>query len=704
MKLILVNTVFILSLFIASASLLAAEEVVVEKSSIDTASELTVKTATEDKNSQYPVSFFSQYTPQNAMDMINRLPGFTFDKGSDERGFGGNAGNVLIDGARPTSKSGGLKEALKRIPASQVMSIEILRSGVSAGEAAGQSIVANVVKKEVNTSGTWGVQTSREQNGDLKTYAKGSISIKLGEWDSSFDTKLGTEPESSETFGAFIEEFDANGILTSTSDEVRDANEDFFALNGEGSRDLAGGKLTLNAAFGRYEWRRDTSRDVFEHTNNNSSANITYPDELWQLDEKKESINTELGIDWVKVFNDWKLRTIALTSSVDSQYAYTEKTDYLTAESREINLYSKDTLATEHILRTTYGKVANTPFKPEFGLEIANNRLESDISSIENDVPEILEGADTVEELRAELFINFMYSVNAALTLDGGVTYEYSNIKAYSDTIQSQTFNFLKPRLSANYTLNKSSTVTLIAEHSVEQLDFSDFASSADSTENRDTSGNDNLQPEQVTSISVVYDWRFSERGSLDMTVYVEDRQDIHEEIFLPSGNAGIGNAGDAKFWGVKTNINLPLDAILENGLLEIEHSYKDSAFYEPMINDYRTIYNYIPHWLKVDFRQDITQYAFSWGFQYRDGFEKTRYYIDETKKLQSNNRLSKLFIETTALLGMKTRLTVKDVNVTRYNFTRLYYQDDRSGNFIGSENVYRKRKPIVELSFSGSF
>lgn len=696
MRLTLFSATLFFFLNTFSHSILAEEDTHADR---DSNSQETSLKSPENKNSTYPASFFEQYTPQNALEMVRRLPGFTFDRGSNERGFGGNAGNVLIDGSRPTSKSAGLTDALERIPASQVLYIEILRGGISAGEAAGQTIVANVVKKDITTSGTWGVQGSREQNGDFKGKVDGSIAIKLGEWDTSFDAIYGSEPEDKETFSAYVEAFDANGTLVSTTDEVRDAADDHFALNGQGSRDFAGGKLTLNASLGTNDWQRSTGRSTFSTVTSNTAA-----DETWWLDEQEDRQNTELGVDWVKVANDWKIRTIALTSSTESEYESSENTKYLNSDADEVNLYTQDTVETEHILRMTYGKVGNMNFKPEFGVEIANNRLESDITSIENNIPQELEGVDSVEELRGEVFVNFVYSANSALTLEGGLTYEYSTLEAHSDIVQSQNFSFLKPRLSASYTLNDHSSITLVAEHSVEQLDFSDFAASDDSTEDRITSGNDNLQPEQVTSISALYDWRFSERGSLDMTVYFENRQDVHEEIFLPSGNSGIGNAGDADFWGVKTNVNLPLDALLPNGLLEIEHSYKDSEFYDPIIEDYRTIYYYIPHWLKLEFRQDVTQYSFSWGFQYKNHFDKTKYYIDEIKTLEANNRLSKLFIETTKFFNMKTRLEVKDVNVTRFKFTRSYYQDDRSGPFIGSEEIYRKREPIVELSFSGSF
>ncbi|MEM6545145.1 MAG: Plug domain-containing protein, partial [Pseudomonadota bacterium] len=69
----------------------------------------------------YDRAFFDRFNPQTASDLIDRLPGFTLDAGAESlRGFGGAAGNVLIDGERPTSKSGGIEEALRRTPANQV--------------------------------------------------------------------------------------------------------------------------------------------------------------------------------------------------------------------------------------------------------------------------------------------------------------------------------------------------------------------------------------------------------------------------------------------------------------------------------------------------------------------------------------------------------------------------------------------------------
>jgi hypothetical protein len=687
MKLLVVKVVLATFLSIASLSLWAETY-----NSSDNSDKTTV-----DSHSVYPANFFDQYTPQNAMAMIKRLPGFSFDSGSQARGFGGNAGNVLIDGVRPTSKSGGLEGALERIPASQVLRIEILRGGVGAGEAAGQAVVANVIKKDTETSGTWDVKFVRAPNGVFKPQVEVAMAMKFGAWDTLFDAEIAEDPEY-RTIDREI--FNANNILTSYADETLESLDKDISINGEGSREFAGGKLTINTALSGKKWESETAAEKI----NASSAVNTEPDEVWLLNENKKNTIAELGIDWVKTLADWKLRVIALTSFDDRQYENNFHSQQQDTQYIESSQYTKDTQQSEQIARMTYGRIRGSRLKPEFGVEIAKNRLESELELIENGEQQALEGADVVEELRGEIFANFVYTFNSDLTLEGALTAEFSEIKAYSEINKSKKFNFLKPRLSANYTINDSSTLTLVAEHVVEQLDFNDFAASSDTSEDRTTSGNDNLEPEQVTSFSAIYDWRFSERGSLNVEAVYELRKGIHEQIFLPSGNEGLGNAGDADLWYIKTNLSLPVDAILDNGLLELYYVYKGSDFYDPRINDRRNIYNYIPHYLKVDLRQDVINYDFSWGLQYKHYYEKTRYYVDEVQTNEGNDRLSSLFIETTKFLKMKIRLEVKDVNVAIFTRTRNYYQTDRSGLFEGSEISYRERAPEVNLTFSGTF
>ena len=68
----------------------------------------------------YRPDFFAAFQPANASEMIDRVPGFILDDGADVRGYEGSAGNVLIDGERPATKSEDLEQVLRRIPASRV--------------------------------------------------------------------------------------------------------------------------------------------------------------------------------------------------------------------------------------------------------------------------------------------------------------------------------------------------------------------------------------------------------------------------------------------------------------------------------------------------------------------------------------------------------------------------------------------------------
>src|SRR2546421_8250266 len=74
----------------------------------------------------YDAAFFRAFSPGSALDIVQRTPGFTLDIGSqDVRGFSQAAGNVVINGARPSSKNATLDIILARIPASRVLRVEI---------------------------------------------------------------------------------------------------------------------------------------------------------------------------------------------------------------------------------------------------------------------------------------------------------------------------------------------------------------------------------------------------------------------------------------------------------------------------------------------------------------------------------------------------------------------------------------------------
>jgi len=653
--------------------------------------------STNTNNFVYPASFFAQYAPQNALEMIEHLPGFNFDQGSNARGFGGNAGNVLIDGERPTSKSGGLRAALVRIPAAQVERIEILRGGNSSGEAAGQSIVASVTLKKTGSSGSWAFKERWTRKGKLKPNLEAAIVTKLGNWNSSFDIDIGA---ASGYRTADIETTDADGQLVSGADERFNELTEFLFINGEGALKVGKGNLTLNSRIGGNRYYEDTERDIF----NGRLPVRNTRDQFWRLGITTKYEMAEFGIDWNQTVEDWKWKVIGLGLVEDNQFE--NKYHFQTVASGDFSdsNFAQDARNTEYIGRTTFSKVAGSAFKPEFGFEWTKNKLSSGSTFFENGVQQELNGGDVeVEELRGEVFSTFVYAASEKLTLEGGLTAEVSKIEISGETGQEQSFKFIKPRISATYKFNTKSQLAFELDRWVGQLNFNDFAASSQASDDRTTSGNPDLAPDQAIELAMTYDWSLSTRGSLKIKAFHQWKDDILEQILLSSGGQGIGNAGDARFWGIKTDLSFPLDFVLKEGLIEISYVYHDSNFDDPITNNTRTINGYTPNWLTFKLRQDITRHQVAWGLEFWGRFTDTSFFVDERQTFSGNRRL-RFFIETSHFFGVKMQLDITNANTANFDRTRFTYEDDRGGAFKGIEIARRIRRPEFKLTFSRNF
>jgi len=155
--------------------------------------------APEQGISAYPASFFADSRPATAYDMISRVPGFAFDNGLSARGFAGTAGNVLVDGARPTAKTDDLNSILQRIPAASVERIEVIRGGAPGIDMQGQTVVANVVRRKdatdqivINASttyvgtGQWAPAAGIEYHGQSNGFSyEASLARNAQVWDDS---------------------------------------------------------------------------------------------------------------------------------------------------------------------------------------------------------------------------------------------------------------------------------------------------------------------------------------------------------------------------------------------------------------------------------------------------------------------------------------------------------------------------------------
>jgi len=94
----------------------------------------------------YDAAFFAQYAPRSALDIARRVPGFNLDLGNaDIRGFAAAAGNVVINGARPSSKAESLETTLARIPARRVSRVELGPGDLYGADYSSRSQVLNII-------------------------------------------------------------------------------------------------------------------------------------------------------------------------------------------------------------------------------------------------------------------------------------------------------------------------------------------------------------------------------------------------------------------------------------------------------------------------------------------------------------------------------------------------------------------------------
>ena len=152
----------------------------------------------DDSTVLYPFSYFAQFAPRTALDMLNRIPGMTMSSGSSRRsssgrggsggsftnvsrggrglGAGNNGVQILINGKRTAGKNNDTQAQLRRIDADQVDYIEIIRGTSGDLDVRGSTQIANIVLFEEISSTTINYQASADYYADHTAKPGGLLS------------------------------------------------------------------------------------------------------------------------------------------------------------------------------------------------------------------------------------------------------------------------------------------------------------------------------------------------------------------------------------------------------------------------------------------------------------------------------------------------------------------------------------------------
>lgn len=501
----------------------------------------------------YPVAFFLEYGPATANDVVGRIPGFTYKAGEDVRGFSGAAGNVLIDGERPSSKAVTLDDLLKRIPIAQIERVELIRGGAPGIDMQGQPVVANIIRRK-------GVSYSLAYEHMVKLYSdhamgnaprlEGSRQIGGLKLQGAISARLEKQQPDSGS-GGFVRRDSAGQILDSGAFH---ANVDQRTYVASGSAEFA--DVRLNVGFQRDEFPR---------------AEIAQVVSSQGLASTEQAIN-DLNRDKAEIGGDYQR---ALGHGLTARFValYTAKDSDLTSVSSGRGPLSRSVKTADGSEAIVRGSVRGLQWGATFeaGAEAALNTLNVASSLTTGGVAVALPSANVrVQERRAEVFVNGSGALTPRLSLNGGLRFETSTITQSGDVSKEKTLRYAKPRVILSYELSPSSQVRMRVERTVGQLNFEDFAASGDLSAGTQNVGNSDLEPQRAWEFEAVWEQRFWDRGAIVLTAThaaVSQVSDVvpivtSRGVFDAPGNLGNGTRDE-----LGVNLNLPFDRLRLKGL-----------------------------------------------------------------------------------------------------------------------------------------
>jgi outer membrane receptor protein involved in Fe transport len=656
--------------------------------------------------------FFAAYSPVSALDMVQRIPGFSISEGDGRRGFGENAGNVLIDGDRPSIKSDNIFTLLGRIPASQVERIELIEQAGADGDASGQGQIVNVIRKAGNAvSGTYDGTFQNGSRGGFTAFGSGSLTLRRGATSyelnaSSFDERVkGRGPEQ------FFDVVNGARILNETRNYQAISRYTEFSIGGALKTQLGGTKVNLN---GKALWN-----DAFD----NRFGIYTLSSGAFGGDERLLGNEPQSDFQW-ETGGDVEFAILPrLTTKLIGLYRAERDNSSGSIEIRRPGVAASlfetrgRNRPSEAVLRIHNEWTGFARHTVQIGAELALNRLDSAFLSISdgNRPNPITSRANVlVRETRIEPFISDVWSVSPSWRIESGAIFEFSTLRLSGDTNGRRQFRFVKPRITATWTVDKATTLELKANQQVAQLDFNEFATSIDLGQgNQIDSGSRDLVPEKVTTVAALIRHKFFDRGSIQLEASFEKIRDTQDLVPIADGQGGFfdgtGNIGSSRRWNAELDITLPLDWITKGlGLsgLEVKYvgHYHGSEVTDPVTFLKRPM-SFRPKWHQNwELRHDIAKAGIAWGINVAAAAPQKAYFVSLFRQEYSSPD-AEIFVEYKKWKYGTVRLRVIDFPQDKFQRTRFVYTSDRRTGFV-SEIIERDRAidPRIQLTLSGKF
>lgn len=674
----------------------------------------------------FEAAFFKQYNPVTAADIVNRVPGFDIDDGEALRGFGATAGNVLVNGERPSSKVL-ISEQLKRIPADSVIRVELISGSSSNSDVRGQTQLVNVVLKQA------------KQGGSPTTWV-------LDVRDIQYSERVGWGVQLTRTF-ALGE--DAELTLDLQAPNLRGRTDSFEAVrNASGAltlyREQFGQPNNIGAQVaGVLKWR-PTARDTVGfnaqiaptwNTTNIGSINYTpagnFAQGTFGVSDYSNNYTAELGGDWEHRFApEFSVKVIGLATftGADQDDVFRIFTPVGLINTQTIG---RTTEAGERVARGFLTWLPSAAHTIDIGTEAAFNFRDTTLDIFNNNgsgpVAQLLPVSDTrVEETRVEPFITDVWKISPQLTLESGFIYEASTIKQSGDEVKEREFSYPKPRAILTWQAGETDQLRGSVVRDVAQLDFAEFASSINVVDASSLIGNPSLEPEKTWKARVEWEHRFGKRGALTLAVFHDEVEDVQD--FVPRtvcSTAGVdvslcalanlrtydapGNIGDGQRTGLEVRGAIPLAPFIPNAEMRFSGMWQETDVTDPQTGEQRRFSNERDWTYNVSYRQELPELKAAWGMSTQGMSNRLEFKLLEDISYDRPGSRLDIYAETTQFAGVTIRVSAANIFHPEETRVRTFYAGTRASDILlRTEERKQKGGPegtqVFSVRISGTF
>lgn len=638
--------------------------------------EAPVKAPGESRVKTYDAAYFAAFAPNTALDVVRRVPGFALEETEGEvRGFSQAAGNVVINGARPSSKSESLGEILARIPARRVVRVEVAPGDLYGSDYAGKSQVLNLVLSDSGgLDGNVKASASWIHTGWIVPNLEASVLIRTG--GSTINLSAGTGRGGQVEVGYDDLTRTSDGSRVELRDKVNTIERRFpFFSASWGQEGTKGRAAHLNLRYvpGHF---------TLHQTNQVTPAVGPVRDD--RLTQDFRPTTYEIGGDIARPLGPGVIKFVALANRRDSEVFDTayQRIGGVTQSGFETSQTSR---YDEVLGRISWSAPKLAGFSTEIGSEVAYNKLDNATelyrigpggTRTRIDLPI---GRAVVDELRTESYLSLGRQLSGPLRLETRMAYETSALEVSGDTQAKRNLSYFKPSVTLDWKGPKGWHAQLVARRTVAQLDFFDFLSNAELTNDRINGGNADLVPQRTWEFRLTVDRPILGQGVVRLTLGHDRVSLLQDRILTPEGFDAPGNIGNGTRSFAELTIDAPLDRLgLKATRIKFSGALQDHSVRDPLTGQDRPWSGFRPKWSwNAELRRDLSQW--SYGVEVFRQDRNTVYRIDELDSFFNSGPFVLGFVEFRPDKRTTLRLDVENIADVAGQRERLFFDPNRT-------------------------